>query len=242
MSQIERVETKSVLVDMATRYGMEPAAFEQTLRNTVFPKTGSKEEFAAFLLVAREYDLNPLLAQIYAFPKRGGGIQPIVPIDGWTDIINSNPALDGIEFVDHKRKGEVIAITCRIWRKDRAKPHDVTEYMAECQRDTEPWKRWPRRMLRHKALIQCARYAFGLAGIVEPDEAERGGQIDTMPPIPHSDEVIPPPPPKTLKIVRPRTDRPYGSSTDVQCEDAAVVEDSLEVLLSASQAVRREET
>jgi hypothetical protein len=28
-------------------------------------------------------------------------------------------------------------------------------------------------MLRHKALIQTARYAFGFAGIVDPDEAER---------------------------------------------------------------------
>ena len=49
----------------------------------------------------------------------------------------------------------------------------VTEYMAECIRNTDPWKQYPRRMLRHKALIQCARYAFGFAGIVDPDEAER---------------------------------------------------------------------
>jgi hypothetical protein len=28
---------------------------------------------------------------------------------------------------------------------------------------------------RHKAMIQCARYAFGFAGIVDPDEAERIG-------------------------------------------------------------------
>jgi hypothetical protein len=28
-------------------------------------------------------------------------------------------------------------------------------------------------MLRHKALIQCARVAFGFSGIYDPDEAER---------------------------------------------------------------------
>ena len=28
-------------------------------------------------------------------------------------------------------------------------------------------------MLRHKTLIQCARYAFGLAGVYDEDEAER---------------------------------------------------------------------
>ena len=37
----------------------------------------------------------------------------------------------------------------------------------------EPWKQWPRRMLRHKATIQAGRYAFGISGIVDPDEAER---------------------------------------------------------------------
>ena len=31
----------------------------------------------------------------------------------------------------------------------------------------------PRRMLRHKALVQCARLSFGLAGIYEPDAAMR---------------------------------------------------------------------
>jgi hypothetical protein len=28
-------------------------------------------------------------------------------------------------------------------------------------------------MLRHKALVQCARLAFGLVGVYDPDEAER---------------------------------------------------------------------
>ena len=67
---------RSVLIDMATRYGMEPAAFEQTLRNTVVPGSCTKEQFAAFLVVAREHDLNPLTKEIYAFPAKGGGITP----------------------------------------------------------------------------------------------------------------------------------------------------------------------
>jgi hypothetical protein len=37
-------------------------------------------------------------------------------------------------------------------------------------------------MLRHKALIQCARVAFGFAGIHDPDEAERiANAIDATP-------------------------------------------------------------
>ncbi len=57
--------------------------------------------------------------------------------------------------------------------KDRKHPVKVTEYMAECKRPTQPWQSHPKRMLRHKATIQCARLAFGFVGIYEQDEAER---------------------------------------------------------------------
>lgn len=169
---------KSVLLDMSDRFGMEAAAFEATLRATVFPANGTREDFAAFLLVARDYQLNPVTREIYAFPKKGGGVQPIVGVDGWAHIINAKPEFDGMEFDDQfDDKGGIVAITCRMFRKDRTHPTAVTEYLAECKRDTEPWIRWPARMLRHKTMIQCARYAFGISGIQEPDEYERGEEV-----------------------------------------------------------------
>jgi hypothetical protein len=63
--------------------------------------------------------------------------------------------------------------TCIIYRKDRTRPVRITEYMAECKRGTGPWQSHPKRMLRHKAMIQCARLAFGYVGIYDQDEAER---------------------------------------------------------------------
>lgn len=164
---------RSVLVDMSSRYGMEPAPFEATLRATVCKGNVSKEEFAAFLLVAKEYGLNPVTKELYAFPAKGGGIQPIVSIDGWSRIINDHPMFDGMEFEDVRDGDDLVAITCRMHRKDRSRPIEATEYMAECSRNTDVWRTWPRRMLRHKAMIQCARYAFGFSGIVDPDEYER---------------------------------------------------------------------
>jgi phage recombination protein Bet len=169
---IER-QPRSVLVDMSGRYGMEPAAFEATLRATVCKGNVSREEFAAFLLVAKEYGLNPVTKELYAFPAKGGGIQPIVSIDGWSRIINDHPMFDGMEFEDVRDGDDLIAITCRMHRKDRSRSIEATEYMKECLRPGEVWKTWPRRMLRHKAMIQCARYAFGFSGIVDPDEYER---------------------------------------------------------------------
>jgi phage recombination protein Bet len=172
---------RSVTIDMANRFGMEPGPFEQVLRATVVPHETTKEQFAAFLLVAKRYNLDPITREIYAFPTRAGGIQPIVGIDGWLRIINDHPQLDGIEFKDHLLDdGNLAAVTCRIYRKDRAHPVELTEYLIECQRPTEAWNKWPARMLRHKALIQCARYAFGLSGIVEPDEFERFNDDGTI--------------------------------------------------------------
>ena len=161
---------KSVLISMSDRYGMEPAAFEQTLRATVVPRDCSREQFAAFLLVANEYGLNPITREIYAFPARGGGIVPIVSIDGWVSLVNSHKACDGFEFdVEHGEDNTLISITCKIYRKDRKYPVTVTEYLSECKRPTDPWK-MPHRMLRHKAMIQAARYAFGFSGIYDEDE------------------------------------------------------------------------
>jgi phage recombination protein Bet len=176
-------EPPSVIQDMANRYGMDKKAFEATIRATAMPSNVqvSPEQFCAFLLVAKQYNLNPVTKEIYAFPSKGG-IQPIVGIDGWCNIINSNPMLDGIEFVDHLAEGKLTAITCRIHRKDREHPTECVEYMDECKKGTEPWQKWPARMLRHKALIQCARYAFSLSGIVDQDEAERMEMVDVTPP------------------------------------------------------------
>lgn len=164
-----------IIAAMAQHYEMEPARFFATIKATVFPqgKEVSNEQAAAFLVVAKQYNLNPFIKEIYAFPGRSGGVVPIVSVDGWATLINRQPQLDGIQFEDHLDDTILVAVTCRIYRKDRAHATEVTEYMNECRRDTDTWKKWPARMLRHKALIQCARYAFGLVGIYDPDEAER---------------------------------------------------------------------
>lgn len=189
IAKIEHHQPKRSLIDtMSAGYNMDPANFAKTVRATCMPANSSDEEFAAFLLVAHQHHLNPVTREIYAFPKKGGGIQPIVGIDGWMTLINSHPQSDGLEFQDHfDDKGKLSAITCRIYRKDRQRPTEVTEYMEECKRPTEPWQKWPARMLRHKAAIQCARYAFGFAGIIDPEEAERSSEVITT-------AVVAPPP------------------------------------------------
>lgn len=212
MNQVTKIEQArpSLIVAMAGQYQMDPGQFAKTVRATCMPGNASDEEFAAFLMVAKQYDLNPITKEIYAFPKKGGGIQPIVGIDGWMNLINSHPSCDGLEFKDEfGEDGKLSAITAIIHRKDRKHPTMVTEYMAECKRPTEPWQKWPARMLRHKAAIQCARYAFGFAGIIDPEEAERSPEVITG-------NVAPPPPPA------PQIDAP--SPAEPAAEDVTDIE------------------
>ena len=161
LAQMHKV---AVAFDMAD---VDPQQLKQTLTDTVF-KGANDVQLVSLLIVANQYKLNPFTKEIYAFPAKGGGITPVVGIDGWARIINDNPVCDGIQFEQDDE-----SCTCKIYRKDRSHPTVVTEYLSECQGTSEPWKKYPKRMLRHKALIQCARVAFGFSGIYDEDEARR---------------------------------------------------------------------
>ena len=152
------------------------AELAQTLKATAFKGQVSDAQMVALLVVSNQYGLNPWTKEIYAFPDSNNGIVPVVGVDGWSRIINNHPQFDGMEFVQDDE-----SCTCIIYRKDRTHAIKVTEYMAECKRsNAKPWQSHPRRMLRHKAMIQCARLAFGYGGIYDQDEAERivEAQID----------------------------------------------------------------
>jgi len=192
---------RSILQTIAHSYNMEPDAFEATLRGTIVPSGCSREQFAAFLLVANEHQLNPLTKEIYAFPAKGGGIVPIVGVDGWIKLMNRHPQFDGVEFSDKfDGEGNILSVTATIWRKDRRLATQITEYLEECKRPTEPWKQWPVRMLRHKAMIQCARVAFGFAGIVDEDEFERMAMVDVTDSV---KTAAPPPPERPTRVKHP---------------------------------------
>lgn len=155
---------------LAGQFGMgDGRDLTETLKATAF-KSGTQvtdAQMTALMVVANQYGLNPWTKEIYAFPDKGG-IVPVVGVDGWSRIINSHPQFDGLDF-----EQDAESCTCIIYRKDRSHPVKVTEWMAECKRSTQPWQSHPKRMLRHKAMIQCARLAFGFTGIYEQDEAER---------------------------------------------------------------------
>ena len=168
----------SILGNLAAQLNCDPAILLDILKKSVFSACKTDEEFQMACMTAAKYGLDPVQKEIYAFPTKSGAVVPVVGVDGWVKIMNSHPQFDGIEFDE-----TADACTAIVHRKDRAHPVKVTEWLSECERTTEPWKRWPRRMLRHKAMIQAARLAFGFSGIKDEDEAQRMDEV-TAPPAP----------------------------------------------------------
>ena len=174
--------SNTALQQVANRLAINEDELQNIIMSSVMPnQKATIEQFISFVAVANEYKLNPLTKEIYAYPTGNGGIQPIVSIDGWLRIINTHPEFNGMVFSDNRSEnGEIISITCGIHKKGIQYPVEVTEYMDECKKNTEPWRKWPARMLRHKAAIQAGRYAFGLSGIIDPDEAERFKEVGVI--------------------------------------------------------------
>ena len=127
------------------------------------PASHSDAEFVACCLVAREHGLNPLTKEIYFMKTKSGTIQPY-RLSGWVGAqVQRAP--------DVRRHGNLRCQRCRRQAsgrnlhhvpQDRAHPVKITEDLEECAKHGGPvWKTHPRRMLRHRALTQAARYAFG---------------------------------------------------------------------------------
>lgn len=189
MSENNKVATRpsapsgkpSALAVMASRLSIEPEKLMTTLKATVF-KNANDSEIAALVLVSNEYGLNPFLKEIYAFPAKGGGIVPIVSVDGWNKMLLRQPDFDGIKFDMAEGENGPISCTATIFVKSRSHPVIITEYFDECYRKTEPWENMPRRMLRNRTLCQASRVAFGFSGIYNEDEAEPIIDVSVAPP------------------------------------------------------------
>lgn len=171
----------TLMQKFAAKFSVEPSKLLDAMRATCFRQQNggpeiTNEHMVALLVIADQYNLNPFLKELYAYPQKGGGIMPMVGIDGWIRMINERPEFDGEEFAygpNYKTTQVPEWIECTIYRKDRTRPTVVREYYEECKRGTDPWNTAPRRMLRHRALIQCARVAFGFGGLNDVDEGER---------------------------------------------------------------------
>jgi phage recombination protein Bet len=175
------VSRPNALTLLASRLNVDPKVLMDSMKETVF-KGATNAELLSLVVVAYEYRLNPMLRELYAFPKKGGGIVPVVGIDGWARIVNRQDDFDGVDFSwQEGDNGKPICCTCTMHVKGRSRPIVVAEFYAECHRNTDPWNNMPHRMLRHKAFMQAGRLAFGVSGIHDEDEGRDIAALGALP-------------------------------------------------------------
>lgn len=193
MSEIVPARTvgnSTAMANLARVCDVAPDEVYSVLTKMVMPNA-SGAEIIAFAMVCAELRLSPLRREVYAMKNRSGQFAAIVSIDGWLRLINENPQYDGmeIEFEDNPNTGKPYSCTVRMHHKKRSHPIVVTEFYDEVRRNTEPWTQHPRRMLRHRTIIQAARVAFGFAGVLDPDETEG---METVPATPAATAALSP--------------------------------------------------
>lgn len=188
---VSQSQRPSLVAKFAERYSVDPTKLMTTLKKTAFRQRNpndevSDEQMMALLVVADQYGLNPFTKEIYAYNDKGA-IVPLVSVDGWLRIINEHPQFDGMDFNyaedwDTMPRGKPcpVWVECVIYRKDRSRPTIVREYLDECYQAPRgekafdgPWQNVTKRFLRHRAVIQCGRVAFGFAGLQDSDEQHR---------------------------------------------------------------------
>ena len=172
----------SILERSVQRSGLGYDSFVRLIIQSALSRLSiwTQADLDRLLLLAERLGLDPLNNEIYAtevMPESGkkSRIVYVVGVDGWSKIINSHPQFDGMKFVESGPGDDELPLymECTIYRKDRKVATSIREYMYEAHTSQGAWLTHPRRMLRHKAMVQCARACFGLGGVYEPDEAER---------------------------------------------------------------------
>jgi hypothetical protein len=145
----------------AQAIGVTPASL--TTWFSQYPQLSEVTQESCLRLIA-EYRLNPRADEIDLVQFEEGRWQVFITVNGWAKLINAHPAFCGIEFSEASElhQGIPIWMGCTIYRTDRIKPIVIREYFTEMKTEHAAWQQMPRRMLRHRAMQQCARLAFGI--------------------------------------------------------------------------------
>ena len=144
-----------------------------------YPQLSEVSQETCLRLIA-EYRLNPRADEIDLIQFEEGRWQVFITVNGWAKLINAHPAFCGIEFSEAREleEGVPLWMGCAIYRTDRVRPIEVKEYFSEMKTEHAAWQQMPRRMLRHRAMQQCARLAFG---ITVPECKPSSSSISALP-------------------------------------------------------------
>ena len=129
--------------------------------------TITDDDVRAVAALAQRAGVSPMDGTIGLYP-RGDRLVPGISLEGWLTIISRHPENDGVKFEYSLARvavgGRMVHewVECTLSRKGRTYPTIVREFLDDCYEAADPAWEMPNRQLRHRALVQCARIAFGI--------------------------------------------------------------------------------
>lgn len=158
-SQVAIVQPPAFLA-VAGLTGLDAKYLVETVKKQCFKGAATDEQVDAFISIACEMKVNPLLpGMLYAYPISGGGIVPIMGPSGVYKKLVEHPEVDSWEtevFPADVTVPPTHAVT-KIYRKGRDKPLQYTALLSEWKIASNPnWNSRPRHMLALRSLKHCA--------------------------------------------------------------------------------------
>lgn len=169
---------------------------KKIIKNQFFPPNATPADMQYCIGVAKTFNLNPILKQIYFVPRRsqvnGQWIEKVEPLagrDSFLTLAHRTGKFAGIEskveiketpiMVDGKwtRQNDLVA-TATVYRKDTERPFVVSvnyrEYVQTNKegKPTNFWATKPETMLKKVAESQVLRKAFDITGLYAEEEYE----------------------------------------------------------------------
>src|SRR6056297_509031 len=147
----------------------------------------TQTEWELFLYMAKLYDLNPLLREIWAIKFNNQPAQIFTGRDGLLKIAHKSGMFDGmktmllveqngeaVEVDVAPSKAKLLGAKCYVWRKDMSHPVEVSVKFSEYDKSNSPkynaWKDKPDTMIKKVAEAHCLRRTFSIHGLYLPEE------------------------------------------------------------------------
>ena len=169
---------------------------KKIIKNQFFPQSATVADMQYCIGVAKAFNLNPILKQIYFVPRRSNvngqwieKVEPLAGRDSFLTLAHRTGKFAGIEskveiketpiMIDGKwtRQNDLVA-TATVYRKDTERPFIVSvnyrEYV-QTNKDGKPTQFWaskPETMLKKVAESQVLRKAFDITGLYAEEEYE----------------------------------------------------------------------
>lgn len=167
---------------------------KKIIRSQFFPPNASDAEMQYCIGVAKAFNLNPILKQIYFVPRRSKvndqwieKIEPLAGRDSFLTLAHRSGKFDGIEskveiketpvLKDGKwsKENDLVA-TAIVYKKGSDRPFIVSvnyrEYVQKTSKGeiTQFWRDKPETMLKKVAESQVLRKAFDITGLYAEEE------------------------------------------------------------------------